>query len=354
MPNGDRALERLRAAIDRLPADEVVELVAEARAEARARVRSMLSDALSESLLAQAQLELERLGPSTPVPRAADRQPHSSPADRQARRPPGKPAWYVYGVLDVRDESIATGLRGISDEAVGTVTEGLLAAVYSHVPGDEFEESELRTHLSDMAWVEKVARGHEAVLDELCQRTTVIPMRMCTVYQSEERVREMLERERASLQEAIEQLEGKREWGVQAFFHRDRASLDAATGEDADGTGGSAGSAGAAYLQRRREQRDSEAQLEQLVNEATEEIHDALGAITADSAVNPPQRAEATGRAGEMVLNGVYLVEDSAKEAFDERVRELQANFSATGLELLITGPWPPYNFLPGSIGAAW
>jgi hypothetical protein len=344
MPSGDEALERLRAAVDRFPADEVGELLAEARAEARARVRSMLSEALTDSLLAQAQAAIERR-PSPPAPEIAD---------RPTRLPPEEPAWYVYGVLDAREEAVAAGLRGIGEEPIATVTEGQVAAVYSHVPRDEFDESELRTHLSDMAWVEKVARGHEAVLDELCRRTTVIPMRMCTVYQTEARVREMLEREQHPLQETIEHLEGKHEWGVQAVFHRDRASLDAAIGEAADAPGESSGSAGAAYMQRRRRERDAGEQLEQLVTEATQEIHDSLATVSADSALNPPQRPEASGRAGEMVLNGVYLVQDSAKDAFDDRVRELQSTFSSTGLELLITGPWPPYNFLPGSIGAAW
>jgi hypothetical protein len=152
----------------------------------------------------------------------------------------------------------------------------------------------------------------------------------------------------------MERLEGKREWGVQAFCRRDRASLDVGADKTSDSPGGPPGSAGAAYMQRRRRERDSEEQLERLVAEAAQEIHDSLAAVAVDSALNSPQRPEATGRRGEMVLNGVYLVEDSAKEAFDDRVRELQSNQSATGLELLITGPWPPYNFLPGSIGAAW
>lgn len=349
--SGEEPLERLRTAVDRLPADDVAELVAEARAEARARVRSMLSDALTESLLAQTRAELERRGESTAAPDTEDPQPRRPPDTRA--RPLENPAWYVYGVIDAREEAVVMGLRGIADQPVEIVTEGQVAGVYSQVPSEEFDESELRAHLADMAWVENVARGHEAVLDDLCRRTTVIPMRMCTVYQTEARVREMLSREQTPLQEAIEYLEGKHEWGVQAFFHRDRA-LRPTHGEELDAPGGPTGAAGAAYMQSRRRERDSDEQLEQRVNEAAEEIHDSLEAITADSAINPPQRPEATGRNGAMVLNGVYLVEDSAKETFDEQVRELQSAFSSTGLELLITGPWPPYNFLPGSIGAAW
>jgi hypothetical protein len=345
MPSGDRELGRLRAAVDQFAAADVSQLIEEARAEARNRARSLLGDALTDSLLAQALKELE--------PRDADTATEDT-GDSRSPRPAGQPAWYVYGIINAGAEMVARGLRGIGDGPLATVTEGQLTAVYSRVPREDFEETELRTHLSDMAWVEHVARGHEAALDELCSQTTVIPMRMCTVYQTESRLREMLQREREPLTEAIEHLEGKREWGVQAFLHRDRASLSVGGDECSGSPGGSSGSAGAAYMQRRRRERDSEVQLERLVAEAAEEIHDSLAAAAVDSALNSPQRPEATGRRAEMVLNGVYLVEDQAKEAFDDRVRELQSNFSSTGLELLVTGPWPPYNFLPGSIGAAW
>ena len=30
------------------------------------------------------------------------------------------------------------------------------------------------------------------------------------------------------------------------------------------------------------------------------------------------------------------------------------ALFLANGIEVVATGPWPAYNFVPGTIGAAW
>ena len=54
------------------------------------------------------------------------------------------------------------------------------------------------------------------------------------------------------------------------------------------------------------------------------------------------------------MLNGVYLVEDGAQADFDREVSELQEEFDPLGLVLVLTGPWPAYNFVPGTIGAAW
>ncbi len=364
MRAGEESFERLRAALDELAAADAAELVAEARAEARARVRSMLSDALAHSMLEHARGALRHGISAAPAgapsePRGTRTRPGTESEPRGTPRPHSEgdaqpdaraSARYVYGVIDSTTASLPTDLAGIGDTQVKAVSGGDLAAVSSLVPEAEFDESELKAHLSDMAWVETVAREHEHVLDEVGKLTTVIPMRMCTVYRTEDGVREMLDREGAALRDALEHLRGKREWGVQAFFSRARArpSKDGQT----EAAGGP--STGVAYMQRRREEQELEAQLAQLVDQAGEEIHEHLQTITVEAAVNPPHRPEVDGRPDEMVLNGVYLVEDSALERFRDAVRNLQARFSATGLELVITGPWPPYHFLPGSIGAAW
>jgi hypothetical protein len=342
MAASDAPLDRMRAALEELARADAGELVAEARAEARARVRSMLADRLADAMLEGAAASL------------SDQRAASAPKRSEAPQAPSseRTAVYVYGVL-ARDAATATDdVRGLWGQEVEAVCEGEVAAVLSRVPAAEFEEAALRTHLADMAWVESVARSHQEVLDHLCRRMTVIPMRMCTVYQAESGVREMLEREVEALKDALEHLDGKRELGVQAFFSRSRAAPAATEEEHADRR--DQASSGAAYLARKREERELEARLDELVEGAVQEIHEQLAEIAADSALSAVQSREASGNRGDMVLNGAYLVADEDRDAFSERVDVLGSRFQAVGLELAITGPWPPYNFLPGSIGATW
>ena len=54
-----------------------------------------------------------------------------------------------------------------------------------------------------------------------------------------------------------------------------------------------------------------------------------------------------------MLLNGVYLVESEAADAFHATVAELGEDYSALGFTVELTGPWPPYNFVGSSIEAA-
>lgn len=44
-----------------------------------------------------------------------------------------------------------------------------------------------------------------------------------------------------------------------------------------------------------------------------------------------------------MVLNGTYLVDDERRDEFADAVAAARTQFD--GLQLELTGPWPPYSF---------
>ena len=364
MPRNDDPFDRLRAAIDELAATDAADLLAEARIEARARIRATLTDALAHSMLERLHEQLPASVDELPEPVEVDEPPPSAaPARTQSRsartrhetrptptprRPerPSEPAWYVYGVVSSGAE-LDGALNGIDPARPVTMLRvQALAAVTSQVPLDEFDEERLREHLADMAWVEATARAHERVLEHVQERTAVVPMRMCTVYRTEGGVREMLHREAGAFEEAIDHLAGKAEWGVKAFV-----SLDA----DEPGAETDAGAGrGAAYMERKRTERERRQHALDIAEDAAGVIHDRLSPLADDAQLIPLQRPEASGHAGTMLLNGVYLVADDALGRFHEEVRALQAEFDPPGIEVVCTGPWPAYNFVPGTIGAAW
>jgi Gas vesicle synthesis protein GvpL/GvpF len=340
MPPSDDSLERLRAAVERLAAEEAHEVLAEARADARARLRELLDDVLLDAMVERVQEAL-----------AAERRP-SPPAGVDG----GEVAWYVYGVAGAHDVPTMEGLAGVDPaHPVLTVMAGELAAVTSNVALAEFDEGQLRAHLADMHWVERVARAHEFVLDELCARTTVVPMRMCTVYRSEDGVREMLARDREAFERALDALAGKTEWGVKLLLDPDaQPPARASAHEDTQEWEAPGGGRGAAYLRRRRSERDQSERFGALVEQAAAEVHRRLRALATESLLSPPQRPEASGHRGEMLLNGVYLVADETLQEFHREAATLRTRFASAGLELVATGPWPPYHFLPDQIGAPW
>jgi hypothetical protein len=343
MRAGDESFERLRTAIEDLAARDVADLLADARAEARSKVRSMLVEAMAQTMLERAREQLE--GDIAHPARGEDSVPARAPGGGEKSL-----GWYVYCVTRGEDLSIPSDLPGIDPgQEVTALNDGELAAIVSRVPLDDFDEEGLRERLTDMAWLERTARRHEDVLDAIRALRTVIPMRLCSIYREESGVRSMLERESEGLETALERVDAKAEWGVKVFLvsHTMPAATRAAQEPGAD-------DAGVAYMEGRRREHRQREQDRHGVDKACGSIHERLSAVSVEGLVIAPQRPEVTEHSGTMMLNAAYLVDDPCHESFHTEVQALQTEIEPLGLELATTGPWPPYNFIPGTIGAAW
>jgi hypothetical protein len=349
MPSASEELRRLREALSGLVADDVPELLAEARTEARARVRAVLTEAMADAMLEQVRRtgaparEPEPRLPAAPEPPLVpDRAPPAA-----TPTPDSALGYYVYGVMD-GDRSSLPALTGVdADHTVTVVADGELAALVSRIPLAEWGEERLREHLADMGWVETVARRHEEVLEAVAASRTLIPMRLCTIYRDQEAVRGMMRRETAAMRDALRMLAGRAEWAVKVFS----AGVPEPAGADVDGAVDDA-SSGAAYLQQRQRAHRSRARADERQTEACEAIHARLGSLAVRALLIPSQRPEVSGHSGEMLFNGVYLLDEGAVSPLLDTIEALQSEFEPVGLELVATGPWPAYNFVPDAIGA--
>jgi hypothetical protein len=249
---------------------------------------------------------------------------------------------YLYGVV-AADAPVPDG-----DDDVRLLAEGDLAAIVSRVPLGDYEDARLRANLGDQAWLQSAAWRHEAVLEALSERFTVVPMRLCTVFRDEAGVREMLVREHDLLADALERLRGRSEWAVKVIGPPRSAGRGAGPAEHREPPG-----SGSDYLRRRlsemNRRRDRTAEL----LEACARIHDVLSGLAADATTLPPQRREVSGYEGEMLQNGAYLVENERRQDFLAAFDELAEEHAVLGIAVAVTGPWPAYNFIRGSVGAA-
>ena len=327
---------RIEAAMAALATQDIDGVLADARAEARARVTRILADELTRALLQQAR------GAGAPAPRADP--PPREPASVPPRRAPD--VLYVLCVT-AASAQIPAGTPGIADDQPPhTVVHGELAAVICPVPQADFGEDQLREHLQDMAWLERIARTHEGILEQIAEETTLVPMRLCTLIETESGVRELLIREQQSLAEALTALKGKSEWGVKAFAGATPpAEPEPAAGEAPTGTD---------YMRQRQAAHQRKQRHHEQLTEACTQIHATLAELAANERSNPPQRSEVSGGPGEMLLNGAYLVDDEQLTPFLARLQELAEEYEPQGLMLESSGPWPAYNFVPDTLGVAW
>jgi hypothetical protein len=247
------------------------------------------------------------------------------------------------------DDALARWVYGVMDGAVagppecGGVDErhraellhhAGLAALLSAVPRGEFDQAALEQSLEDLDRLEMLARRHERVLDEALRSGPVVPFRMCTIYESADHVRRMLEAEHRALAEALGRLSGMVEWGVKAYVAASAATP--AVASPASGT---------EYLARKHHERDAADRARRATDATAEVIHARLSAQAADAVLSRPHDPSLSGRPEEMILNAAYLVPDSRVARFRILVGDLARRHAADGLVLQLTGPWPAYHF---------
>jgi Gas vesicle synthesis protein GvpL/GvpF len=322
----------LRKALAALAAEDVDTILEEARAGAWARARELIEDALVAEILAAAAGErMPRPPVSSDAPRiAADPAPHD-----------GSVLW-AYCVLAAGDAESLPAIEGIEPRsAVEGVADGDLAVLVSEVPLSDYGDDRLREHLNDIDWVERTARAHEAVLDRALSQCTIVPLRLCTLFRDHDGVRAMLRQERKTLLAGLETLAGRAEWGLKLFL--DPSRLEASESEHDDEPDG------AAYLARKQRERDARSAARDSASRYAADAHDRLAGVADAARANPVQRPEAHGHAGEMLLNGVYLIRLEREAELTRLVEELRNEWAADGIELELTGPWPGYNFASGA-----
>ncbi|MFI6764823.1 GvpL/GvpF family gas vesicle protein [Streptomyces sp. NPDC050355] len=258
----------------------------------------------------------------------------------------GSTVSYTYAVardVDGSLEDALAGLPGVADAPVRLVRAGQDADVVvavSPVPMQDFDEDALRANLEDLDWLESVARAHHRVIEALAARTTVLPLRLATVYLDDERVRLMLEDRRQAFTERLSALDAHVEWGVKIYVEAAAGQPDEPPPDtDAD----TDLSPGRAYLSHRRAQRHAREDAYRDAEQAARRVEDAARAYAVDRVQHRPQQGELARGPGENVVNDAYLVPQQHAEGF--RTDVLRAAEGLPGVRVEVTGPWAPYSF---------
>ncbi|MEV6024283.1 GvpL/GvpF family gas vesicle protein [Streptomyces sp. NPDC052036] len=255
---------------------------------------------------------------------------------------------YAYAVVGSSAAAELTGVRGVAGAPVTLVRSGPVAAAVSAVPREGFSEAALKAGLEDLEWLEATARAHHSVIEALAAHTTVLPLRLATVYLDEARVRQMLDDREADLAALLDRLADQVEWGVKVYAEVPPPSAPSAPPPAAD-TGAAAGAeagadAGRAYLRRRRHQRQAREDAWRTAEEAVRRTELQARGLAVERTRHRPQQGGLTrGVAGENVANDAYLVPRRLSEEF--RTRMLHAADDLPGVRVDVTGPWAPYSF---------
>jgi len=255
---------------------------------------------------------------------------------------------YVYGVI-AGGRRRETSKRGALDGAVPNRLRGLpgtgpvrlvpldrdLVAAVADAPLRLYGEAALGRKLADLEWVSHAAVAHEAVLESFVDATAVVPMKLFTLFTSDERALDHLRAERRRIQATVKRVANHQEWGV-------RVVLDRAPAPKRDRRPPSA--SGVSYLKEKKAQRDLTTELASRAAETIDDLFDRLTARASFSKRRPA--SELSGGTGRLLLDAAFLVPRSKEKAFGSAVAREARTLGRAGYAVTMNGPWPPYSFV--------
>jgi len=213
---------------------------------------------------------------------------------------------YAYGICEPAAAAPPPRPKGLGGATLRALESDGLAAVYSR-------HRSLSPRPSP-----RLILAHERVVEAIMARGPVLPLRFGTQLEDEERLEAVLHERRNQLVRALDRVRGHVELGLRLIPQRgSKLDLDQAK------------RSGRAYLlalaaDRRR------------ADEAARDFHAPLAELATASLVRERPAPPA-------VLVAAYLVDADRVVDFRARADELGAD--RKDLQVVVTGPWPPYNF---------
>jgi len=213
--------------------------------------------------------------------------------------------------------------------------------VMSDAPLDQFGERALPVNLADLDWVSRAAVAHEAVIASfLPHADAVVPMKLFTLFTSDDRAVEQLRAGWRRIEGVIERLAKHEEWGVRLVFDSTRAPAD-------DTPAAAAVESGRSYLLTKRRAQAASAAHSAGMRKTAGEVLKALRPFAQDTRqrpITPPPDSRSR-----LLVDAAFLIPRGKAARFRTSAARQAKKIAPAGYALQITGPWPPYSFVDKS-----
>jgi hypothetical protein len=211
------------------------------------------------------------------------------------------------------------------------VAAGDLALLVSRVLPDDLRIDE--DDLSETGRLATLARGHDAVVRAAAGCGPVLPLRFGTVVPDEAAARRLLEEHAGSARAQLRRIGDNHEWGVKLVRRLTEPVPAGPRPVDRQGVSGTE------YLARRRQALHQREDDERSATGAAELLEETLRPCVRESL----RRGGSPGSS--LLLDLAFLVPPERESAFLAAAAELREKLDPDGLEVEVSGPWPPYSF---------
>jgi hypothetical protein len=228
-------------------------------------------------------------------------------------------------------------LRGVPASVPGAGAPRLLTidrnifAVVADAPLERFTGEQLQQEMQDVEAISRHAVAHAAVIEFFFRRATVIPLKLFTLFSSDDKVLAHVRGQLALLRRLFVALRGFEEWGVRVIA----GEVEAESARSLD--------SGRDYLQVKQR---LNAQTAAPPRATVQTINSALRSLGRMASKTRKEALPAAGRGRPYAAAASFLVSAKRREAWKKQAATLAAALSGQGHRLEMSGPWPPYHFV--------
>jgi hypothetical protein len=237
-------------------------------------------------------------------------------------------AWYAYCIteqkfLPIRSRRPITieNLHGLGGAQVFGYPSGDFAVVVSeYTSGGQMDQ--------------KSILEHARVVSECFRTATVLPFRFGTVFDSDDALRRSVRANRKAFLATVDRLRGKAEMHLKVFV-RDGSLREAIVDLPLPTA------AGGEYLTRLRDKAVRDRERQSKARTLSVQVHKLFSPLEEDISCKRVQ-------SGGMMIDIAHLIDHESIEKYQNRYGN--ATRQLKGCDLTLSGPWPPYHFMPGKL----
>lgn len=264
---------------------------------------------------------------------------------------------YAYGLVGEMPETLAiAGIAGIDKKhTIYAVEQKGMRVLVSKIDVDAFQ-SQVKQAFAEFSGVGGAAQhetaallqAHEDVVDAFMQQATVVPFKFGTLLKDEAAASRILLDDEERFKQLLARFAGRAEWGLKLYADSEEfihyiASIEPGIAELQEQRAKL--TPGAAYLLGKKLEQEMKDAVAARLASITEAIFQQVGQGASEAKLSQTLPQKLTGKQKEMLLNAAYLVEKTRAARLRQQSKRLQEQYASMGLELEVSGPWPPYSF---------
>jgi hypothetical protein len=237
-------------------------------------------------------------------------------------------AWYAYCLTE--HQTLPNGVRARRPYLLEGV-QGVNGAPVMSYPSGEFAVIVSEYDRATSKLDERSVLEHARVVSQSFRTATVLPFRFGTIFDTEDAIRQAVRANRRTFCESVARLRGKAEMRIKLVV-RDGSLREAMEEIVLPDT------VGREYLAKLREKASRDRERQTKARALSVQVHKLFNPIEEEISC---KKVYADG----MLLDIAHLIDNKSIEKYQNRYNTAAKQLK--NCELVVTGPWPPYHFLP-------